>query len=75
MSEAPVTWNMPVDDREGLAARLERLAERFAAMNVQERVVLEVVQGHHARFERIEATLASHEDILREILAAVTTRR
>jgi len=53
-------------------ARIETLTEEQEARN---RIVLEVVQGHHGRFERIEARLDAHEDMLREILAAVTKRR
>lgn len=73
--EAPITRNMQMGVPDDLAARLDRLAERFDVLDVQSRMILEAVQGHSAHFERIEARLDVHEDLLREILAAVTKRR
>ncbi|MFO0606382.1 MAG: hypothetical protein U0324_24640 [Polyangiales bacterium] len=55
----------------GQVARIGALVEE---QEVRNRVVLEVVQGHNARFERIEAEQRAQGDMLREILAAVTKR-
>ena len=51
--------------------RMETLIEEQEARN---RVVLEVVQGHNARFERIEARLDETQSMIVEILDIVRGR-
>ena len=53
------------------ARRLETLAEEQEARN---RVVLEVVQGHNARFERIEARLDEMQGMFVELLDLARNR-
>jgi uncharacterized coiled-coil DUF342 family protein len=52
-------------------ARLQTLVEDQEARN---RVVLEVVQGHNDRFDRIEADLAELKGMFREVLGALAKR-
>jgi len=49
-------------------ARIQTLVEEQEARN---RVVLEVVQGHNARFDRIEAEIRELKELFREVLAAL----
>lgn len=53
------------------SARIQTLVEDQEARN---RVVLEVVQGHNDRFDRIEADLAELKGMFREVLTALTKR-
>ena len=52
-------------------ARVQTIAEDQDARN---RVVLEVVQGHNARFDRIEADVAELKGLLHEIVRALANR-
>ena len=52
-------------------ARIQTLTEEQEARN---RVVLEVVQGHNDRFDRIEADLAELKGMFREVLGALSKR-
>ena len=52
-------------------ARIQTIVEDQEARN---RVVIEVVQGHNDRFDRIEADLAELKGMFREVLAALTKR-
>jgi len=52
-------------------ARIQTLVEDQEARN---RVVLEVVQGHNDRFDRIEADLAELKGMFREVLGALAKR-
>ena len=52
-----------------------RLADVTAEdQEARNRVVLEVVQGHNDRFDRIEADLAELKDMFREVLGALAKR-
>ena len=52
-------------------ARIQTLTEDQETRN---RVVLEVVQGHNERFDRIEADLAELKGMVREVLGALVKR-
>ena len=49
-------------------ARIKTIVEEQDARN---RIVMEVVQGHNARFDRMEADIAASREMFREIMAAV----
>lgn len=49
-------------------ARIKTIVEEQDARN---RIVMEVVQGHSARFDRMEADIAASREMFREIMAAV----
>ncbi|MBI5514663.1 MAG: hypothetical protein HY909_12885 [Deltaproteobacteria bacterium] len=55
-------------------AEVHRLGTLIEEQEARNRVVLEVVQGHNARFERIERRLDGSDEMLREILDAVRRR-
>lgn len=60
--------------RAEVMAEVHRLGTLVEEQEARNRVVLEVVQGHAARFERIERRLDGQDDMLREILAFVRQR-
>ncbi len=60
--------------RAEVLAEVHRLGTLVEEQEVRNRVVLEVVQGHNDRFERIEGSIDEMRGTLREILDAVKQR-
>ena len=60
--------------RADVLAEVHRVGTLVEEQEVRNRVVLEVVQGHNARFERLEAGLDEVRGMVVEILQAVKSR-
>lgn len=60
--------------RAEVLAEIHRIGALVEHQEARNRVVVEAVQGHHARFERIEARIDETQGMIREILDAVRQR-
>ena len=60
--------------RAEVLAEIHRIGALVEDQEARNRVVVEAVQGHHARFERIEARIDETQGMIREILDAVRQR-